>query len=82
MRQTVIVISLLGSLMLFAMTINLFDTLVMFLLFGILPGQDTPVSANQMLTIYSGATVVVVAYALRGSVALILRAIRLTRRTA
>lgn len=82
MRQTAIATSLLGSFVLFALTINLFDTLVMFLLFGILPGQDTPVSANQMLAIYAGATVIVVTYALRGSVVLILKALRPTRRTA
>ena len=69
MRQVIIGLSLLVSFVIFALTVQLFDVLVMFLLFGILPGQARPLSANQMLAIYGGATVLVAGYALRGHIA-------------
>jgi len=65
MRQLIIAFSLTGSFALFALVTNLFDTAVMFLLFGILPGQTEPLSANQMLAIYATASVFVSLYALR-----------------
>lgn len=76
MRQAIIFLSLLGSFTVFALTVQLFDILVMFLLFGILPGQATPLSANQMLVIYSAATGFVTLYALRGSIATFLKLLR------
>jgi len=65
MRQLIIAFSLTGSFSLCARVTNLFDTAVMFLLFGILPGQTEPLSANQMLAIYATASVFVSLYALR-----------------
>jgi hypothetical protein len=66
MRQLTIVLSLIGSFVVYALVVNLFDALFMFLLFGVLPGRSEQLSANQMLTIYGGATALIVAYALRG----------------
>lgn len=81
MRQVIIVLSLTGSFMVLATVINLFDTLIMFLLFGILPDRTTPLSANQMLMIYGSATLVVAVYASRGAVISFQRALQ-ARRTA
>lgn len=68
MRQVIVSLSLIGSFMVLALTIDLFDSLVMFLLFGILPGRVDPLSANQMLGIYATASVLVGGYALRPAV--------------
>ena len=68
MRQLIIALNLLGSFILLALTIDLFDTLFMFALFGILPGQAEPLSANQMLTIYAAASIFVFIYALRAQI--------------
>ncbi|MES2876334.1 MAG: hypothetical protein V4678_02565 [Patescibacteria group bacterium] len=68
MRQLFIVFSLIGSFIVFSLTINLFDTMFMFLLFGILPGRAEPLSANHMLTIYSVATTGVIGYAVHTQV--------------
>jgi hypothetical protein len=65
MRQLIIASSTFGSLVVFALVVDLFDAAFMFLLFGVLPGHDKQLSANQMLSIYSGATVLIVGYSLR-----------------
>lgn len=76
MRQAIVAVSLLGSLTIFALSVHLFDTLVMFLLFGILPGQERQLSANQMLTIYFAATAIVTLYGLRGATVSLTRMLR------
>ena len=68
MRQLIIASSLIGSFLIFSMVVNLLVTLVMFLLFGILPGRPEPVSANNMLAIYTAATIVVAGYAFRSNI--------------
>ncbi len=73
MRQGVIIASLIGSFLVFALTIDLFDTLFMFVLFGIIPGRVEPLSANQMLLIYAVASLGTIAYALRGRITLLVR---------
>lgn len=66
MRQLTVAVSLTGSFIIYALVVNLFDALFMFLLFGVLPGRTEQLSANHMLTIYCGATLLIVTYALRG----------------
>jgi hypothetical protein len=66
MRQATIVLSLAGSFMLYALTVNLFDTIFMFVLFGILPSRTEPLSADQMLAINGTATMIVLAFMSRG----------------
>jgi hypothetical protein len=73
MRQAVICMSLIGSFIVFALTIDLLNSIFMFLLFGILPGREEPLSANHMLAIYALATVFVFAYATRTTVQSLLR---------
>lgn len=68
MRQAIITLCLFGSFIVFALTVNLFDTLVMFILFGILPNDTTRVSPDQMLLIHGGSALVITLYALRRSV--------------
>lgn len=80
MRQGVIIANLTGSFIVFALTIDLFDTLFMFVLFGIVPGRTEPLSANQMLFIYSAASIVTVAYALRGRFVAMARSLRAGQR--
>lgn len=73
MRQAIIWLNVIGMFIMFALTIDLFDALVMFLLFGILPGREEPLSANQMLSIYAAATLFVCGYAMRSTVQSLLR---------
>jgi hypothetical protein len=84
MRQVVVWMSLAGSAFILALTINLFDGLFMFLLFGILPGRVEPLSADQMLAIYGMATASVCVYALRSTLQSLVRLApqRQTRRSA
>ena len=76
MRQMVIGLSLLGSLLIFALTVDLFDTIVLFLLFGILPGRTAPLSPDQMLTIYAVISVFVIALSLKDTVVPTLSSLR------
>lgn len=52
MRRHVIIASLAGSLAIFLQTINFFESVVMFLLFGIVPWQIDPLSPHLMLALY------------------------------
>lgn len=52
MRQAVIYVSLCGSLILYMLTINLFESMLLFVLFGLMPGSEQQLSAAQMLTIH------------------------------
>ena len=79
MRQTLIIASLVGSTVIFALVIDLFDTLFMFLLFGILPGQGQRLSANEMLTIYGGAAAAVLIYGLRARLSALVGFVRSKR---
>lgn len=65
MRQVIVVSSLIGSFMVYAAAIDLPSNLVMFLLFGIVPGSERVVPASQMLAAYSTATILVAGYSLR-----------------
>lgn len=56
MRQVVTTLSLVGSFVIFALTIDLFGQVVMFALFGFVPGRSEPLSADQMIGIYAFAT--------------------------
>jgi hypothetical protein len=53
MRKYVIISSLIGSAVIFCMVIDVFDSLFMFLLFGMIPGVDTPLTPQQMLLLYA-----------------------------
>ena len=83
MRQAITVISLLGSFMVFALTIDLFDSLFMFVLFGVVPGRAEPIAANQMLSIYAASTIVVLLFSVRQQIIAVLRFARFsaTRRS-
>jgi hypothetical protein len=61
MRKLIISTCLAGSFFIFAAVINLYDALFMFLLFGILPGRDEQLSANQMLVLYGAAGILLTA---------------------
>ena len=73
MRQAIIWLNLTGSFIVFALTIQLFDVVVMFLLFGIIPGRIEPLSADQMLAIYGAAAAVVCLYSLRSTLQYVVR---------
>lgn len=76
MRQIIIGLNLLGSFVIFAMTINLFETTVMFLLFGILPSSVQPVDATHMLIVYVWSGIAVLWYVLHPLVRGIYTAVR------
>ena len=65
MRQLIISLNLIGSFAVFAVVTDLFEQMLMFILFGFVPGLAEPLTANQMLGIYGLATAGVTAYALR-----------------
>lgn len=73
MRRFIIIASLAGSFLIFALTIDLFDAIFMFVFFGVLPFKATPIPATEMLAIYSLAGVAVVAYALRNRLSALVR---------
>lgn len=52
MKAAITYACLLGSLVIFCLAVNIFETLVMFLLFGVVPGQTTPLAAQDMLAFY------------------------------
>ncbi|MBC7512631.1 hypothetical protein H7142_03165 [Candidatus Saccharibacteria bacterium] len=62
MRQAIIIISLIGSFTVFATTVSLLESSVMFLLFGVVPGRTEAIPASVMLTVYSVAGVLVLSY--------------------
>ena len=84
MRQVVVWSSLIGSAFVLALTVELFDNMVMFLLFGILPGRVEPLSADQMLLIYGVATASVFLYSFKSALQGVIRTSpqRQTRRSA
>ena len=53
MRNIITYLSLSGSALIFCLVTDLFDTMLMFLLFGVVPGRAEPVSAELMLVSYA-----------------------------
>lgn len=80
MRQAIITFNLIGSFVIYALSIDLFDNLIMFLLFGIVPGKNEQLSANQMLLLYTIAAVAVTVYYARPSLANLLKSARPLKR--
>lgn len=65
MRQILICLNLTGCFVVYALSIDLFENAVLFLLFGILPGREQPVPATEMLAVYAGAALLVLGYAMK-----------------
>lgn len=61
MQKKIITFCLVGSAVLIADSANLFESFVMFLLFGMIPGTDAPLPANVMLQIWCGLAALVTA---------------------
>jgi hypothetical protein len=76
MRRLLIAGSLAGSFVVFALSIDLFDALFMFVFFGVTPLRAEPIPALEMLMVYSVAGFVVITYALRGSIMSLLRIVQ------
>lgn len=53
MKQKITYACLIGSFIIICLASNIVETLVMFLLFGYLPGQTSPFSPQEMLAFYS-----------------------------
>lgn len=75
MRRLLIIASLAGSITIFALSIDLFDSLFMFVLFGVVPFKAQPIPATEMMLIYSLAGLAVLTYAFRGSLQSLLRSL-------
>ena len=56
MRRAVIYSCLIGWLVIFFLSINFFESLTMFLLFGVLPWSQASLSAQSMLAFYYSAS--------------------------
>lgn len=52
MRRSIIYTCLIGSLAIFCLTSGLIEAIVMFLLFGIVPGRVQALSAQEMMAFY------------------------------
>jgi hypothetical protein len=66
MRKLIIVFNLLGSAIVFGLSIDAYDSFVMFLLFGIVPGSETPLSASEMLALHATASFILIAAMMAG----------------
>lgn len=62
MRQAITILCLVGSFVIFSLTINLLEVVVMLLLFGILPDRNEPIPANVMLAVYAASGAFVLGY--------------------
>ena len=65
MRRAIIYTCLIGWLVIFCLTINFFESLAMFLLFGIVPWSHASLSARDMLAFYYLTTSLVVFIVIR-----------------
>ena len=79
MRTSIIIASLIGSFLVFSASTDLFNSLFMLVLFGVVPGSNVPLPADQMLTIYALCASVIVAYCLRGGAHNLIRLLRINR---
>lgn len=64
MRRAIIYSCLIGQLVIFCLASKLFESITLFVLFGVVPWQSTPLSPQVMLSIYSLiiATLIVVSF--------------------
>lgn len=76
MRQAIIGLSLIGSFTIFALTTQLFERAVMFLLFGITPANTSPVDADSMLFVYVGLGITVIGYVIFAATLSTIRTLR------
>ncbi len=65
MRRAVIYSCLIGWLVIFCLTINLFESVTMFLLFGVVPWSQAALSAQSMLVFYYTTALAIVVITLR-----------------
>ncbi len=65
MRRAVIYSCLIGWLVIFCLTINLFESVTMFLLFGVVPWSQAALSAQSMLVFYYTIALAIVVISLR-----------------
>lgn len=65
MKRTITYINLFGSLLIFCFATNIFDSIFMFLFFGIVPGRVDPISAQEMLAFYFSVSMILVTVILR-----------------
>lgn len=76
MRRLLIKASLAGSLIVFALSIDLFDAIFMFVFFGVVPLKAEPIPAVQMLLVYMAAGLFVLAYGFRANIKPLLSSLR------
>ena len=53
MRRQIIIANLTGSFAVFSLASGLFDHVLMFILFGLLPGRSEPLPASTMLVLWT-----------------------------
>jgi hypothetical protein len=78
MNRALIIASLSGSFLVYGAVINLYDTLLMFMFFGILPGGINRVSADQMFLMYEIIGLALSAYLIIRSVRFIVPRVKRT----
>lgn len=80
MKRLIIVSSLVGWLVIFCITSGVFESLAMFLLFGILPWSNITLSAQYMLTFSCFAALTVLVLTFRKQLDSFLVSLQTTRR--
>lgn len=53
MRRAIVYSCLIGQLVIFCLASNVFESITLFLLFGVLPWQSAPLSPQAMMVFYS-----------------------------
>lgn len=79
MRRVIIGSCLIGQLIIFCLTANLFESLTMFLLFGVVPWQQTALSPQIMLGFYYVAASAVITLGFRRHFNQLLTSLRFNR---
>lgn len=65
MRRAIIYSCLLGQLVIFCLVTNMFESITMFMLFGVVPWQTSPLSPQSMLLFYCFAASTVITLSAR-----------------
>lgn len=69
MRRAIIYSSLVGQLVIFCLASNIFESITMFLLFGVVPWQTSPLSPQIMLSFYYLAASSILVFCFRKQIA-------------
>ena len=79
MRRAIIYSCLVGQLVILCLVTNAFESLTMFVLFGVVPWQSTPLSPHAMLSFYYLAAGTIITFCFRKQITALPQNLRTTR---